>query len=124
MLSAARTLGIAEVFCTSSHHRSRKASACFFILQSECSSSSFPRNSCDGLERTALRVAAARLRAHYAAFGNDVPGQVAASFVSGAALGFHGYCYERTILKAHADRRAQLLDKLERVQATVVSGGA
>jgi predicted nucleotidyltransferase len=78
----------------------------------------------DGLERAALRVAAARLRAHYAAFGNDVPGQVAASFESGVALGFHGYCYERTTLKAYEDRRAQLLDRLERVQAAVVTGTA
>jgi hypothetical protein len=76
----------------------------------------------DGLERTALRVAAARLRAHYAAFGHDVPGQVAASFESGAALAFHGYSYERTILKAHAARRAQLSERLERVQAAVETG--
>lgn len=64
----------------------------------------------DRLERWARRVATARLRTHYSRFGHEVPAEVAARFKAGVALGFHGYCYEQTTLKAHAARRAQLLE--------------
>jgi len=69
------------------------------------------------LERRARGVAAARLRAHYSIFGEEVPTEVAARFEAGVALGFHGYHYEQSTLKAYAARRVQLLDRLEQARA-------
>ena len=74
------------------------------------------------LERRARRVAAARLLAHFSGFGQEVTADVAARFEAGVALGFHGYLYEQTTLKAHAARRAQLLDRLD--QARTAAGPA
>lgn len=66
----------------------------------------------DRLELWARGLAAARLRAHYAAFGLDVPTETMARFEAGVALGFHGYRYEHRTLTAYAARRALLLDEL------------
>lgn len=66
----------------------------------------------DRLERQARRVAARRLAAHYRGFGLEVPADTASRFEAGVALGFHGYRYEQSTLKAYAVRRAQLLDRL------------
>jgi hypothetical protein len=51
-------------------------------------------------------VAAARLRAHYGGFGQDVPAAVAASFDDGVTLRFHGGRVERTVLERYSSRRA------------------
>jgi len=75
----------------------------------------------DRLEHTAQRVAAARLRIHYAGFGQEVPRLVAERFQAGSALGFHGYCHEQRILKAHAARRVQVSERLEQAHADVGS---
>jgi predicted nucleotidyltransferase len=66
----------------------------------------------DLLERQARRIAARRLQAHYHGFGLEVPAEVEARFEDGVALGFHGFRYEQSTLKAHAARRAQLLKQL------------
>jgi hypothetical protein len=64
------------------------------------------------LERRARRLARARLRAHYARFGLAPPHEVAARFEAGSALGFHGYRYEASTLRAYASRRLALQTRL------------
>ena len=64
------------------------------------------------VEQRARQVAAARLRAHYARFDLDVPADIAARFEAGTSLGFHGYRYEASTMKAHATRRAALLERI------------
>lgn len=67
------------------------------------------------VEKRARDIAAARLRAHYARFGLDVPADVAARFEAGTSLGFHGYRYEAATMKAHAARRAKLLERIRQL---------
>lgn len=66
----------------------------------------------DRLELWARNLAAARLRAHYAGFGLEVPVETLARFEAGVALGFHGYRYEHRTLRAYAARRALLQEEL------------
>jgi hypothetical protein len=68
----------------------------------------------DRIELWARGLAAARLRAHYGEFALEVPTETMARFEAGVALGFHGYRYEHTTLKAYAARRALLQERLAR----------
>lgn len=72
----------------------------------------------DRLERKARRVATSRLQAHYRCFGLVVPTQVADRFEAGVALGFHGFRYELSTLKAHEARRTHLLQRLQQARVT------
>ena len=62
----------------------------------------------DRLERLGRRVARARLRAHHAGLGQDVPAEARAGFEAGVVLGFHGLRYEARTVEAHGARQAQL----------------
>jgi predicted nucleotidyltransferase len=69
----------------------------------------------DRLESWGRRVAAARLRAHFGAVGEDVPADVAESFRAGAALRFHrGGAAERTLAR-YAACRAEVGARLEQL---------
>lgn len=66
------------------------------------------------LEAWARRLAAARLRAHYAAHGDEVPADVAASFRAGTELRFHAVGAAEEALQRYAARRAELGAQLDR----------
>jgi predicted nucleotidyltransferase len=66
----------------------------------------------DRLERWARRVALARLRVHYGAFGRGVPADVMASLDAGIELRFHGQPYDETTVGRYAARRAQVAEWL------------
>jgi predicted nucleotidyltransferase len=74
------------------------------------------------VERWAQRVAGWRLSSHYAALGQRVPAEVAASFEAGLALRFHGYRYEERTSAAYAARRAELARRLERADRVSADG--
>ena len=59
------------------------------------------------LERWSRRLASARLRAHYGAFGLPVPPDVAAGFAAGRALRFHAGDTVAQALARYEARRAQ-----------------
>lgn len=66
----------------------------------------------DRLERRGGRVAAARLRAHHAGLGRDVPANTLAELEEGRALRFHGLRYGETTRERYAARRAELAERL------------
>ncbi len=66
----------------------------------------------DRVEGRAGRVAAGRLRVHYAGFGREVPPHVLAEFEAGRALRFHGLRYGETTRERYAARRAELAERL------------
>jgi predicted nucleotidyltransferase len=73
------------------------------------------------LEGWSRRLASARLRAHYGAFGSLVPPDVAAGFAAGRALRFHAGETVAQALARYESRRAQLaaaLDGLGSVRET------
>ncbi len=76
------------------------------------------------LEGWGRRVVVARLRAHYAGLGQDVPAEVAASLEAGLALRFHGYRYEERTVNAYAARRAQVVDRLEQGEPSPLGSDA
>lgn len=66
----------------------------------------------DRLERLGKRVAARRLRAHYAAFGGDVPRDVVVSLERGERLRFHAGGIVASRMARYAARRAELATQL------------
>jgi hypothetical protein len=62
----------------------------------------------DRLEAAAARLARARLRAHYAGHGREVPPPVRAAFDAGEALRFHGRHVPEATLARLAARRRQV----------------
>jgi predicted nucleotidyltransferase len=73
----------------------------------------------DRVERFARRVALSRLRAHYSAFGEQVPAEVRHSLESGRALRFHRGRIEETTLERYRDRRAEVASQLERMREAI-----
>jgi predicted nucleotidyltransferase len=69
----------------------------------------------DRLERFGLRIAARRLRAHYAAFGRSVPADVAAGFESGNGLRFHATDVVTPTMERYAACRAKLAAQLRQL---------
>ena len=67
------------------------------------------------LEGWSRRLASARLRAHYGAFGSLVPPDVAAGFAAGRALRFHAGETVARALGRYEARRAQLAAALDGV---------
>jgi hypothetical protein len=67
------------------------------------------------VERLGLRVAAARLRAHFAAFGSDVPADVATSFTRGDNLRFHAGGLVESRMRRYAERREQVAERLRQI---------
>jgi predicted nucleotidyltransferase len=69
----------------------------------------------DRVERLGLRVAGVRLRAHYAAFGREVPADVAAAFENGNGLRFHAAEVVASRLERYSARRAELAARLRQL---------
>ncbi len=67
------------------------------------------------LETRALRIAAARVHAHFAAAGEAVPPPVAARLASGASLEFHRGRRQEQALHRHAELRRRVALDLERL---------
>ena len=74
------------------------------------------------LERWSRRLASARLRAHYGAFGSPVPPDVAAGFAAGRALRFHAGETVPQALARYEARRAQLAVALDGLRAVREAG--
>lgn len=64
------------------------------------------------VEAMATPIAAARLRAHYAATGGPVPQDVAESFAAGVSLRFHAFHTGESMLARYAARRHQVAARL------------
>jgi predicted nucleotidyltransferase len=64
------------------------------------------------LERRARRVAQARLRAHYALFGREVPQEVAERLERGIALQFHGKPVKESVGERYEARRREFAQRL------------
>jgi predicted nucleotidyltransferase len=75
----------------------------------------------DHIERWACRVAASRLRAHYAALGREVPAEVSRDCDDGIALRFHGYGYQERTIEAYEARRSQLAHRLDRIESQLAA---
>jgi predicted nucleotidyltransferase len=69
----------------------------------------------DRLERFGLGVAGRRLRAHYAAFGRNVPADVSAEFESGKGLPFHAADVIAPKMERYAARRAEVAARLRKL---------
>ena len=76
------------------------------------------------VERFSRRVAAGRLRAHYAAFGNDVPADVGAGFERGEELRFHAGEMVAAKMARYAARRAEVAALLHELDAGRVATAA
>ncbi len=66
----------------------------------------------DRIEGWARRVALTRLRAHYGAFGQNLPSDVEASFRAGVALRFHRSQVNETALSRYAARCEEVMAAL------------